>query len=154
MTQGDFQTNLREAIRSTLETTRRFVSDELPDKARLLIVPNCSYDGNSLKDDEEIFPGEEVPQWTTLPAKNEAEAAAFLYRKGKVPEWINVKVDFVDSQYSYLILECCGRFTGMEKHLYHRGGGIPPFSPQVATPKLDYDIETDGQFPLHQRYNS
>jgi hypothetical protein len=154
MTRAEFETNLREAVRSTLEATRRFVSDDLPEDARLLVVPNCSFDGNPLEDDEEVYPSEELPQWTTLPSMTASETAEFLYRGGKVPEWINVQVDSADSQYSYLVLECCGRFTRLEQHLYHRGGGIPPFNPQVAMPGLEYDFEADGKFPLRQRYNT
>ena len=153
MTRSNFETNLREAIRSTLEATREFVSDNLPDGVRLLIAPNCSFDGNPLEDDEEIYPGEEMPAFKTLAPKTEAEVCDFLYRNGKVPEWINLQADSVDEDYTYLVLECCGRFTAMEKHLYHRGGGIPPFNPQVAMPGLEYDVETDGKFPLRQRYN-
>jgi hypothetical protein len=153
MKRSDFETNLRKAIRSTLEATREFVSDDLPSDVRLLIAPNCSFDGNPLKDDEEIYPGEELSPLTTLAPKTEADVCACLYRNGKVPEWINLQADSTDEDYTYLVLECCGRFTAMEKHLYHRGGGIPPFNPQVAMPGIDYDVATAGKFPLRQRYN-
>lgn len=153
MTRETFETNLRNAIRSTLDVTRQYVLDDLPEDVRLLVVPNCSFDGNPLEGDEEVYPGEELPQGTTLAPKTEVEAVNLLYRSGKVPEWINVQVDSADGQCSYLTLECCGRFTAMENYLYHRDGGIPPFNPQVAMPGLNYDVETDGKFPLRQRYN-
>ena len=153
MKRTDFETNLREAIRSTLEATREFVADALPDKVRLLIVPNCSCD-DSLEDDEEVYSGEELPPFTTLAPKTEAEAVDFLYRKGKVPEWINVAADSADGEYTDLVLECCGRFTGMAKHVYHREGGIPPFNPQVAMPRPPYNVGTDGKFSLRRRYNN
>ncbi len=153
MTRETFEANLRTAIRYTLDATRQFVSNDLPDAAKLLIIPSCSFDGNPLEDDEEVFPDQKLPEWTTLAPKTERETIDFLYRGGKVPEWINVQVDSTDTQYSYLVLECCGRFTAMEKNLYHRGGGVPPFNPQVAMPSIDYDLETDGKFELRQRYN-
>jgi len=153
MTRDTFETNLGDAIRSTLEATRQYVLDDLPEDVRLLVVPNCSFDGNPLEGDEEVYPGEELPQGTTLAPKTEVEAVTLLYRRGKVPEWINVQVDSADEQCSYLVLECCGRFTAIEDYLYHRGGGIPPFNPQVAMPGIEYDLEIDGKFRLRQRYN-
>jgi len=131
MTKEAFHKNLSEASRSIIKATKDYVLDQLPDETCFLIVPNCSFDGNPLEDDEEVFPHETLPEWTTLPPKTENETVNHLFRNGKVPEWINIQVDSADEKFSYLMLECCGRFTGLEKHLYYIRGGMPPFGLKI-----------------------
>ncbi|PHR90919.1 MAG: hypothetical protein COA78_34305 [Blastopirellula sp.] len=152
MTEETFQKHLIEASDFIVEATREYVDDVLPDEFRFLVVPNSSFDGNPLEDDEEIFPKESIPEWTTKPPMDACSVINDLYRNGKVPEWINVYVDSSDNEYTYLLLECCGRFTAMEKHLYHAGKGVPPFSTKIEMPSLDYELESHGKFQLRSRY--
>ena len=146
-----FKKNLQEAAIITHDFTRTIVTTQLPDAIAYTILYGCSYDGNPLIDDEKNFPEDYDQELITTTSAE--HVTNLLWRDGFVPEWINVTVSHEDGKFTYILLECCGRFTGMEKHLYHRGGGIPPFNPQVAMPGLDYDLETDGKFPLRQRYN-
>jgi len=153
MTKEAFQKNLSEAAHLTIKATKDYVLNKLPDEVLFLIVPNCSFDGNPLGDDEEVFPSETLPEWTTLPPKTENETVDHLCRNGKVPEWINILVDSADDKFTYLLLECCGRFTGLEKHLYYTRNSTPPFGLKIPMPSLEYKLEKDGRFRLSSRYN-
>jgi hypothetical protein len=65
----------------------------------LLSFPNQSYDGNPLEADEEIFPNESLPEHGYLGPLKYEEALAFLWRAGKVPEWIDVSVQACDTSF-------------------------------------------------------
>jgi hypothetical protein len=70
-------------------------------------------------------------------------AINFLWRTGKVPEWIDVSVVAADEEFSYVECRCCGRFVVTEEYLYHRAAGIPPF--HVLSPPLPPDwIDTNS----------
>jgi hypothetical protein len=69
-----------------------------------------------------------------------------------VPEWIDAAVESEDGQRSLIGLRCCGRFTTSEELLYHRPGGLAPFS--IKSPVLPpgwESVEASGRFDLHCR---
>jgi hypothetical protein len=123
----------------------------LPDDARYLVYPNQSYDGNPRVGDEEVFPEESLPEdqfhgpWSTEATLN------WLWRNGKVPEWIDVDVQAEGGRHTLIALRCCGRFTGQEELLYHRYlEGVPPFS--IKSPYLPpcwESVEESGKFDLY-----
>ncbi len=144
-----FLNNLLEANSVALEFTRPIVNQELPQISKVLLIPNCSYDGNPLEDDEEVFPNDSIPEGKVIGPLTLEEATNRLWRNGKVPEWVNIRVYDCDDSFSYLLLESCGRFTGMSKHLYHKNEGYPPF--HVQSPYLPHNwesVESDGKFDL------
>jgi hypothetical protein len=77
----------------------------------------------------------------------------FLWRGGKVPEWIDAAVQAEDGGQTLVSLRCCGRFTAQEELLYHRyPGGVPPFS--IKSPVLPpgwESVEASGKFDLYWR---
>jgi len=76
----------------------------------------------------------------------------YLWRDGKVPEWIDASVESEDGFRSFIGLRCCGRFTASEELLYHRPGGLAPFS--IKSPVLPpgwENVEASGRFDLHWR---
>ena len=74
------------------------------------------------------------------------EAVTYLWRDGKVPEWIDVAVEAVDHR-SLVALRCCGRFTSSEELLYHSPSGLPPLS--IKSPALppDWSMEPGPRRP-------
>jgi hypothetical protein len=77
----------------------------------------------------------------------------YLWRAGKVPEWIDAAVEAQDAHCSLIGLRCCGRFTASEELLYHRPGGLAPFS--IKSPVLPpgwENIEVSGRFDLYWRH--
>jgi hypothetical protein len=60
-------------------------------------------------------------------------AIAFLWRRGKVPRWVNIhvyRVDRADGEFTDILLTYSGRFTSDSRYddLYIAGEIIPPFS--------------------------
>lgn len=151
MDRGEFEARLEEAGRRALEFARHYVCQSLPDEVAFLVLPNRSYDDNPPVGDEEVFPGDSLPDEQHHGPWSAAEVVAFLWRGGKVPEWIDAAVRAEDGFRTLVELRCCGRFTASEDLLYHRRpGGMPPFS--VKSPNLPpgwEGIEVSGRFDLY-----
>src|SRR6185312_451570 len=111
MDRSTFAAHLRTAADQAVLFARQDVQQALPDEVMFLVYPNQSCDDNRRIGDEAIFPDESLPEgkyhgpWTT------EEVVAFLWRHGKVPEWINTAVQAEEGYRSLVGLHCCGRFT-------------------------------------------
>jgi hypothetical protein len=149
---GTFEERLREVARLVVLFAREHVLQQLPDDVAFRVYPNQSFDGNPRVGDEVVFPDESLPQGKFLGPWSPEEVVEYLWRTGKVPEWIDAAVESEDGQRSLIGLRCCGRFTASEELLYHRRGGLAPFS--IKSPVLPpgwESIETSGRFDLHCR---
>lgn len=150
MDRNIFQNRLTEASERAVSWARHHVINPLPSSYLYLLFPNQSYDGNPPEADEEIFPEESLPFRKYLGPLNFEQVIDYLWRNGKVPEWIDVSVQACDSHYSYLQLLCCGRFTALDEKLYHRLEGRQPF--HVVSPNLPPNwesVEKSGRFDLY-----
>jgi hypothetical protein len=150
MDRRTFESRLTESTNLAVEFARDFVFNLLPSHYRYLLFPNQSYDGNPLVEDEIIFPEESLPQDKYLGPLTGDEVVSYLWRNGKVPEWVDVNVHSVDENYTYLRLLCCGRFTATDTLLYHQHEGRPPF--HMRSPYLPPgwgSIEQSSKFDLH-----
>ncbi|BCM88410.1 hypothetical protein IAD21_00241 [Abditibacteriota bacterium] len=144
--------HFRQAYPAAVAFARLFVTQELPDAVRFRVRPNQSYDGNPLGGDEETFAHESLPREQYLGPLTEEEVLAWLWRGGKVPEWVDLSTTACDAQFTYVELLCCGRFTANDKHLYHQREGYPPF--HVLGPALPpgwKSLEESGKFDLDWR---
>jgi len=143
-----FETRLHTAAQRAVRFAREYVRQTLPDQVAFLIYPNQSHDGNPRVGDEVIFPEEGEQRRGPWSAE---QVVAFLWRDGKVPEWINIAVESEDGKRTLVGLRCCGRFTAREELLYHRyPDGVPPFS--IKSPFLPprwENLELSGKFDLH-----
>jgi hypothetical protein len=147
-----FEERLRTAARQVVLFAREFVQQALPDDVAFRVYPNQSFDGNPRVDDEVTFPEELLPEGSFRGPWSAEETVAYLWRDGKVPEWINAAVEAEDKRRSLIALRCCGRFTASEHLLYHRPSGLPPFS--IKSPFLPpgwESVEASGRFDLHWR---
>lgn len=125
------------------------VKQVLPDAPLFLIEPNASYDGNAVPGDEDLFPQDSLPAGRTLGPLDATAATNWLWREGKIPEWIDVRAYDASSSASVLWLMCCGRFTSQADRLYHEREGNQPF--HVTSPVLPpgwTSVEADGLFDL------
>jgi hypothetical protein len=149
-THDELRQRLDRAAKAALEVARMFVGEVLHESVLFLIDPNRSYDGNPLEGDEQVFPNDSA-NGRIGPLDSQA-AAAWLWRDGKVPEWVNVTAFDVVGTQTHVRLECCGRFTASDKHLYHRREGYPPF--HVLGPSVPFDwesVEKSGHVLLEGR---
>jgi hypothetical protein len=143
-----FVQRFRKAVESAARFAVAMVRQPLPDSWRFLIEPNASYDGHPLVGDECLYPEDSLPQGEMLGPLTFEQAAAWLWREGRVPEWVDVSVHGVNREHTYVRLICCGRFTGMEERLYYRDA-IPPFG--IKSPVLPFgweSVEVSGRFDL------
>ena len=128
------------------------VVDTLPDSFLYLVMPNQSYDGNPLHSDEVVFAADSLMPGRLPTPRNEEEVLDYLWRDGRIPEWIDVLVRRVASGFTFLKLECCGRFTSNEERLYYREGNCPPFGIKgTILPPHWNSVEADGKFSLKWR---
>lgn len=144
MDKAQFKQNLEKSLEGLIEFTQEMVVNKLPLKHLFIIKTNCSFDGNQLVEDEEIFPDDKINEWSSINPANQQTVIDYLWRNGKVPEWINVQVERCDETYTYISLECCGRYTASDKLLYHKNEERPPFhSLSPSIPLRYFDEETD-----------
>jgi hypothetical protein len=148
-----FEARLGTATAQAVQFARQFVLQAIPDEVLFGIYPNQSYDGNPRVGDEAVFPAESLSEGRYHGPWSAEEVVVFLWRGGKVPEWIDIAVQAEDGIRALVGLRCCGRFTAQEELLYHRyPRGAPPFS--IKGPDLPpcwEGIEALGKFDLHWR---
>jgi hypothetical protein len=115
------------------------------------VYPNQSYDGHPRVGDEVVYPDDSLPTDAFHGPWSVEDAVQFLWRNGKVPEWIDVSVQGEDGRHTLVALKCCGRYTAQEDLLYHRvEGGVAPFS--IKSPTLPpgwENVEVSGKFDLY-----
>lgn len=147
-----FEKRLREVGRHVIRFAREHVLQQLSNDMAFRVYPNQSFDGHPRVGDEVVFPDESLPEGEFLGPWSAEEVVEYLWRTGKVPEWIDAAVESEDGHLSLIGLRCCGRFTASEELLYHRSGGFAPFS--IKSPVLPPDwegIDVSGRFDLYWR---
>ena len=102
-----------------MDLTRKFVVDELPEKCLYIIIPNKHGEAKPLVGDAEVYPEDTLPAGQFLGPLNAAEVVRYLYRNGKVPEWINIYVEAVEGDVTIFKLWCCGHFTSLPSNTYN-----------------------------------
>ena len=149
-----FEQRVRKPAEQALQFARQFVVQPLPDQLVFRVYPNQSYDGHPRVADEEVFPDETLGNGCFHGPWSVEEVVGFLWRHGKVPEWVDIAVESEDTCCTIIALRCCGRFTSQEELLYHRPGGCPPFSiKSPCFPPGLWSVEEQGKFDLHWREN-
>jgi hypothetical protein len=138
------------AVLAARDFARTTIEEPLADEVRCRLYLNSSYDGNPLHEDETVFPEDSLPErgfdLVSIPVE---EAAAVLWRGGKVPEWINVAVVTRTRQTTVVQVDSCGRFTATEDLLYHAWEGRPPF--HVLGPALPLNYVQGEPFSIYYR---
>ncbi len=150
MDKSTFIEHFETASQKAISLAQEFVVQSLPQKSKYLLFPCQSFDENPLKDDEQIYPEEELPENEYLGPYDIEQAISFLWREKKIPEWVDASVHSEDAEFTYLQLLCCGRFTALEKNFYHLEEGYPTF--HVTSPPLPIgweSIEESGKFNLY-----
>lgn len=128
MEKEDFKINLKKALDGLIDFTQEMVTNKLPHEYKFIIKTNCSYDGNELTADEEVYPDDKIDETSSINPATESTVIDYLWRNGKVPQWINLQVSSCDSNFSYITLECCGRFSAI---LNHKDGPFRALGPNI-----------------------
>lgn len=139
-----FCSNFKSAVSSAVEFAKTRVTNFLPEKIKYIVYMNASNDIEPLEHGEVKFSDD--------PNKKiyfkDSEIIEYLWRDGKVPEWINVSVCGVSDQYTEVRLVCCGRFSNNKEQIYHAHEGKAPF--HVLGPDIPpgFDLSSGEKFTL------
>jgi len=127
-----FRENLISSAQYALEFARSLVVNRLPSELHYTISETAS--DNFHENESYIF----------LDAEKVVE---YLWRDGKVPEWVNVFVISANERSTLIKLDCCRRYSNDIKDMYHAREGRAPFHvlgppapPDYINNKAKYDI--------------
>jgi len=149
MTKEEFHNNLIMATESVYSFTCEMINNKLPNKFKYIVKINSSF-REGLEKGEMTFPDEKKLNQTTEPI-NAREVIDILWMDSAIPVWINIQVDDYDENYTHLELECCGRFSKLERHIYHKYEGYQPFhalSPSIPPYLINDKDEIINKFDL------
>ena len=145
---SEFVARLDLATQRTVEFTRGLVHQPLRAPVRFAIFPNQSFDAE-LAGDEVRYPEDSLPEGSFRGPWTREESVTFLWRDGRIPEWINISVMHDSESVTLVRLECCGRFTRDDARLYRVFGDTTPF--HVVSPPLPPGWHEGVRFDLpHQ----
>jgi len=139
ISRAGFASNLLSAAQHALEFARTLVFNELPDEIHYFVYLGASYDGHALTEGEETFPEDYSER--TREYNSSSDVVDLLWRDGKVPEWIDVKVVSEGGKYTNIKLDCCGRYSSDERDIYHAHERHAPF--HVVGPPIPPACETN-----------
>ena len=145
MDREEFARRLQLATTQTLDFSRQFVWNNLPEHCRYVAVLGGAGLQPTLTDGETVYPQDVVP----VGPLNVAGVVELLWRHGTVPEWINISAHSADDVSTYVELLCCARFTDRERLMYFfEQLDTSPF--QVRGPSLPWHWQRgDDRFDLH-----
>ena len=135
MDESTFRERLLRAEQETVQFSRNYVVDELPDTYVFIVFPNKHGEEKKLVGDAEVFPEDSLPRGQFLGPLDADDVVKYLWRNGKVPEWINVNVRAVEDGATVIQLICCGHFTSLPANFYNE--------------MVDPDFENHTPFSIH-----
>ncbi|MFN0020270.1 MAG: hypothetical protein ACKVP0_18570 [Pirellulaceae bacterium] len=148
MTRDRFRDLFILATERVLEFTRTFVIQEIPETPRYRVRCNKSHDvahdGTSLTAfPQDSLPGQEFHgPWTGVAVID------FLWRDGRVPQWIDVSVVDVEGDTTFIELYCCGRYVAEEERMYY-SPKMGPFGVKGPPLPPSWDDKKREKFDLH-----
>jgi hypothetical protein len=144
----EFARRLQLATSKTLDFSRQFVWNDLPEHCRYVVVLGGAGPQPTLREGETVYPEDVGP----VGPLDVAGVVALLWRGSKVPEWVNIKAHSADEVSTYLELLCCACFTDQDRLLYFEQLDTCPF--QVRGPNLppEWLAGDHSKFDLHWRH--
>ena len=138
MTKTEFHTLLVDSTRHSFEFAKRYVLDNLPDDFIYTVKLNASNDDPALKQSD-IYPSD---NGKVVKLISTTEVVDLLYRKDKVPVWINVSVDSIYKNSTVFELLCAGRYSADTNEFYYSKQGTGPFG--IKSPTFPPGYKDDG----------
>lgn len=150
MNKEEFYNNLIKATDTVYPFTVKMVLNKLPGNFKYIVKIKSNF-REGLEEGEMTFPDVEKLNQTTAPI-DAKKVVEILWMDHLIPEWINIQVEDYDENYTYLSMECCGRYSKLKKHLYHIKEGYPPFhslSPELPSDALNKNDEIISKFDIN-----
>lgn len=142
MTKSEFLFHLKGSSLIALKFAENYVKNKLTTDFKYNVILNASSDDITLtqydiyKEDDGIIKLNLVDN----------EVVELLYRKNKVPVWININVLKSSRKSTTFNLLCAGRYSDDKKEFYYNGDGSGPFG--IKSPKLPIDYKEGKKFKL------
>jgi hypothetical protein len=148
MQEEEFKQLLELATVQAKQFALRYITNDLPKENIYNIHLNISEDNPALTQ-YDIYPEDNnrVIEKALLPT-----VIKTLYRKGKVPVWIDISVSEVQDNKTVLTLLCAGRYSPDLQELYYHNSGLGPFG--VKSPILPPDYKEGSKFRIPETKKS
>ncbi|WP_420552366.1 hypothetical protein [Tenacibaculum aiptasiae] len=134
MTKEEFSTLINGASFISFKFAQEFLKNKLIPEFRYDVYLNMSNDDPALTQFD-IYPEDNERVETGLTYK---EVRDLLYRKGKVPVWIDIAVHKSDRKITTFKLLCAGRYSDDKEEYYYQSGGTGPFGIKSPNHPIGY----------------
>ena len=146
MTKQEFLFRLKDASLVALKFAERYVKDKLTTdfKYNVIFTP-ANTTGNISQFD--IYAEDDGIIKLNL---TDNEVVDLLYRKNKIPIWIDINVLKSNKKSTTFNLFCAGRYSDNEEELYYNDCGSGPFG--IKSPTFPIGYKEGEKFSLKQSY--
>jgi hypothetical protein len=143
MTRDEFILHLRESSLIALKFAEHFVKDKLTTDFKYNVILNASNDDFNLNQFDFYQEDNGIIKLNLI----DIEVIHLLYRKNKVPVWININVLKSSRKSTAFNLLCAGRYTDNKEEFYYNNKiGSTPFG--IKSPELPIDYSEGKKFSL------
>lgn len=142
MTKSEFLFHLKGSSLIALKFAENYVKNKLTINFKYNVILNASQDDPKLtqfdiyKEDDGILKHN----------LTDNEAVELLYRKDKIPVWIDINVLKSSRRSTTFNLLCAGRYSDDKKEYYYNNNGSGPIG--IKSPKLPIDYKPGKKFKL------
>ena len=134
MTKEEFLFHLNGASIVALKFAERYVKDKLVTDFRYNVILSATTDDPSLTQFD-LYPEDQGIIKLNL---SDTEVVDLLYRKNKIPVWIDISVLKSSRKSTTFNLLCAGRYTDDKEEYYYNRNGSGPFGIKSPTLPLNY----------------
>lgn len=142
MTREEFIFHLKGASLIALKFAEHYVTNKLTTDFKYNVILNMSFDNKDLTQ-LDIYPEDTGIIKLDL---TDNDVAELLYRKNKVPVWIDINVLKSSRKSTTFNLLCAGRYTDNKEEFYYNRNGSGPFG--IKSPKLPLNYKEGKKFKL------
>jgi len=142
MTKSEFLFHLKGSSLIALKFAENYVKNKLTTDFKYNVILNASNDDLTLTQFD-IYKEDDGVIKLNL---TDNEVVELLYRKNKVPVWININVLKSSRKSTTFNLLCAGRYSDDKKEFYYNDNGSGPFG--IKSPKLPIDYKEGKKFKL------
>lgn len=144
MTKEEFLFHLKGASFVAMKFAEAYVKNKLTTNFRYDVTLSVSHDNPSLTQFD-VYPEDNGVVKKDL---TDEEVVDLLYRKGKVPVWIDINIIKTNRKTTTLMLLCAGRYSDDKNEYYYNSNGSGPFG--VKSPALPIDYKEGKKFRLRK----
>ena len=145
MTKEEFLILINGASFVSFKFAQQYLKNKLIPEFRYDVQLNISEDNPDLTQFD-IYPEDNGKVEIGLTDKDVCD---LLYRKGKVPVWIDIAVHKSDRRTTTFRLLCAGRYSDDKYEYYYQSGGTGPFG--IKSPNLPIDYKEGQKFKLKSK---